>query len=107
MNQNDWVMVGIGILIGLGVAYFFLWGQPYSNLQNKYQSLQQNYSDLQKDYQELNQSYSKLKEECDEIKKSTRELLTQYLTREVLWEISGISKYRRLIEVLGIIIKTY
>ena len=105
MNTNDWFFLVIGVLIGLGIGYFFLWGQPYSELNNKYINLQNNYRLLNENYNKLNQDYLQLRADYDLLKKDTKQLLVEYVTQETLWQISGLEKYRRLIEVLGILIK--
>jgi len=105
MNTNEVFFLVVGVLIGLGVAYFFLWGQPYSELNGRYNKLVQDYQQLNIKYNQLNEECTKIKSDCEAFKADTKQLLVTYVAQETLWEISGMEKYRRLIEVLGILIK--
>lgn len=60
MNNDDIIKILIGVAIGLFVAYFFLWGETYSEL--KQENIQ-----LKQDYAKLNESYNILQKECGEV----------------------------------------
>ena len=58
--------IGLGALGALDVAYFFLWGVPYDELNSKYNELNQDYAQLNNNYINLQQNYTQLKTECSE-----------------------------------------
>ena len=67
MSKIIWI--GMGIIIGLAIAYFFLWGKPYSILESKYNQLNQDYEALNQNYLTLQQEHNALKSECGEVLK--------------------------------------
>ena len=104
MNADDWMKIGIGVVIGLFIGYFFLWGETYSDLNQKYNKLQIEYLELNNSYIKLQEDHIKLQSEFNLLRKDVKQLLGEYVAKETLWEISGLEKYRRVIEILGIII---
>lgn len=94
-----WVFVILFFLL------FIFWTNNLG-LNERYKSLQKDYIKLNQSYTELTQDYFDLKQEYNEIKRDTKEVLTEYVATEILWEISGISKYRKLVDAIGILAKT-
>lgn len=93
MNQSELINIGIGILIGLALAYFFWCGQSYFDLK-------QDYNQCKSDLDELNQNNIQLQEE-------TKELLKKYELCEdkatfinVVRQLSTISKMARLLALI-------
>jgi len=68
--EKDVLIIGaVGLIIGLAIAYFFLWGEPYSELNNKYNELNEDYVQLNSSYTKLQQDHTKLQNECTEVLK--------------------------------------
>lgn len=65
--MDDLIKIGIGVAIGLFIAYFFLWGETYSDLNQKYDVLQKDYQKLNNSYVELQQNYTLLQSECSQV----------------------------------------
>src|SRR3989344_6981607 len=95
----------VGIIIGLLIGYFLLWGEPYSKLKTEYNDLNSKYTQLNEDYNLLYQNYQKIKEENEAIQEDVGKLLIDYYGKELVWDISGISKYRRAICGLRIVLR--
>lgn len=105
MNGEDWTKLFIGILIGLFIAYVFLWGEPYSKLEEKYNTLNSDYNQLNEDYKNLLIDYQKLKEENEAIQEDVSKLLIDYYGKELVWNLAGISKYKRAMCALKIVLR--
>ena len=60
MNAKDIGYIILGVVIGLGIAYYFLWGEKYTELNLRYDELSQNYTKLNQDYNKLKQDYDQL-----------------------------------------------
>jgi hypothetical protein len=93
MKPEDIFYIGLGIAIGLFIAYFFWSGQSYYDLKGDYKQ-------CQIDYQELNESYNQLQEE-------TGQLLRKYQScvgRETFFEwVNRLTSLSKLARLFGII----
>ncbi len=65
-DNREWGLVIIAVLIGLIVGYF-IWGESYTSLNNKYKSLVDDYYELNQSYNSLQQNYTKLEQECKQV----------------------------------------
>ena len=105
MNGEDWSKLFIGILIGLFIGYTFLWGEPYSKLEDKYNDVNSRYTQLNEDYNKLFQDYQKIKKENEAIQEDVGKLLIDYYGKELVWDLAGISKYKRAMCALRIVLR--
>jgi hypothetical protein len=108
-NYSIPAILVILFLVGFGILFLFWYNhqeesQKYVKLQQDYAILNQSYNELQYKYNTLYQQYNSLQLEYSQFKQDTKSLLLGYVAKETLWEISGLEKYRRIIEILGIIV---
>lgn len=73
MNSEEIFYIVIGIVIGLGIAYLFLWGRSYSKLNSNYNELNNKYIQLNSNYNKLQQNYTLLQTECSQVLKKYKE----------------------------------
>ncbi len=66
-------------------------------LESQLLDLQNKYGSLETEHKKLQQDYATLKNQYDAFRKDTSELLAEYITKEVAWDITGLSKYRTLL----------
>ena len=100
MDADMLKKVGIGIIMGLFIGYFILWGQTYSELNTQYQQLNHDYIKLNQSYNFLQQNYTILKQECGQalIKYEQcvgRENFFEWINR--LTTLGGLAKFLGLI----------
>lgn len=74
---NTILKIVIGIVIGLGIAYFFLWGKPYLELKPKYEQLNQTHIELQQKYDKLSQDYISLQSDYNKLRDESTQALKE------------------------------
>ncbi|MFA5071589.1 MAG: hypothetical protein WC511_04470 [Candidatus Pacearchaeota archaeon] len=98
-SSRDLFMVFVSIIIGVIIGYI-LWGQGYSNLDNKYIQLQGDYQRLNSEYVELNQTYISLQQD-------TKQILINYqqcIGREDFFTwVNRLSSLAGLAKLIGLI----
>jgi len=96
MNQADefytWIKIGFFVLIGLFIG-FLSWHPSQNNYVSRV------------DYNLLYQDYQELQQENQAIKEDIGKLLIEYYGRPLVWDVFGVTKYKKGLCALRIVLR--